>query len=89
MTDKKGLVPIVTQEVGFALQAELNQEGPEYFGSIFQRLFSGDNPAIAKYLYNLVEKLPEDKTIILHAGLGVYRLLESQAEADKMTRELG
>lgn len=89
MIEKKGLVSLVTPEVGFALQAELNQKGSGnlYFEAIFQRLLDGDNPAIAKYLYNLIEKLPENKDIILYAGLGIYRLIESQAEADRMNRE--
>jgi len=92
MTEKKGLLPIVSKEVGFSIQNEVfNSNENEFALNLIRRLANEDNPCIANYLSQLAiqSRTAEMRDAILYAGLGVYRLLESQAEADKMKQELG
>lgn len=91
MSDKQGLVPIVTQEVASAIKAEMLQSNSnDYIIEILERLGDGDNPSIANYLGQLANqsRTPFEKQLIVYAGLGVYRLIESQIEANKMKKEL-
>ena len=91
MSNKKGLLPIISQEVGNSITAEILQtNGDKYMLDLLQRLGVEDNPGIANYVNIMMmqAKIPDTREAILYAALGVYRLLESQAEADKMNREL-
>ncbi len=88
MSDKKGLLPYVSEEIGFALQGEiLEKPGNEYVVEILQRL-TEDNPHVANFIATM--SLNSDGSPLHSAYLSilVYRLLESQADADKMKSEL-
>jgi len=90
MSEKKGLLPVVTESIGSAVQAELlQQEG--YITEMLKRL-QEDNPCIANFISQVAMHSSSEKRVqqqIAYCGLLVYRLLESQAEADKMNQEFG
>ena len=83
MSDKKGVLPTVSEEVCFAVQAEIQQSKEnDYVVDMLSRL-QEDNPFIANFISTFSLKT-SDPTSSTYAGLLVYRLLESQAQADKM-----
>ena len=87
MTDKKGLVPVVQEGIKGALIAEISQRpADEYVVDVIARL-AEDNPGVREFLLNFARACPTPSTA-LYAGVVVYRLLESQSEADKMAREM-
>lgn len=89
MSEKKDLLPFVTNDVSFAVQAELNQLNKnEYIANILKRLFEDDNPNIANFLSKFAIKT-KDPVAVLYSGILVYRLLESQAEANQMGYQFG
>lgn len=79
------LLPIVKEETGFSLQAEL-LECPEnqYVLKHIKRL-ENDNPCIANFISQLAV-LSGDPQSVAYAGILVYRLLESQAETDNLEK---
>ena len=88
MTEKKVLLPIVTPDVGFSVQADILQtEKNKYVLGILERLLK-DNPRVAEFINSIVIYSPEEYAkVIAYTGAVVYRLLESQAEADEMNGE--
>lgn len=85
MSDKKGLLPIVSEDTGHAVQAELlHSRQSEYVSELLERL-QEDNPRIAEFVSRLANKC-RDPTAVTYGSLLVYRLLESQAEADELKR---
>jgi Mg/Co/Ni transporter MgtE len=85
--DRKKLLPYVNEEIGFALQKEfLETQGNEYVTQVLTRLRE-DNPCIANFISNMSVS-SGDPTSCATTGILVYRLLESQAEADKLKSEL-
>ena len=83
MLTKKGKVPKVHGDIDAAVQAELSQsQGNEYVVGMIQRL-QDDNPCVANFVSQLALKT-KDPITTAYAGMLVYRLLESQAQADKM-----
>jgi hypothetical protein len=88
MTKKKGLLPIVKQEVRDVILAEIKQETLEDYVSRQLNNIKEDNPTIASFIDNF-DKISQKK--LIHAryiGVIIYRLLESQAEAEKLEREI-
>jgi hypothetical protein len=84
MSDKKGLLPIVSDEIGYAIEAELIQGHKDhYYGKLLKRLSEEDNPCIANFISKM-SALSTDPGTTTSTALLVYRLLESQAEADRM-----
>lgn len=91
MSEKKGLLPIVKEEIRFAVQAEmLHSDGKTYETEMLQRLAGDDNPRIANFISGFAMKMKtsEAREAAMYAGLLVYRMLESQAEADILNGEL-
>ncbi len=79
-------LPIVTKEIGFAVCAELEQEpGNRYIVRLLERLES-ENPCIAEFISRLAMQHPDPVSVSTSALL-VYRLLESQIEADRLKRD--
>ncbi len=76
-------MPIVTQEVGYAIRAEMEREpGNQYVVKLLEKL-EAENPCIAEFISQLALQ-HDDPVAISTAALLVYRLLESQLEADDM-----
>ncbi len=76
-------LPKVTKETGYAVCRELERERDnDYVIGLLERL-EGENPCIAEFISRLAIQ-HEDPVGISTAALLVYRLLESQAEADDL-----
>lgn len=82
------MLPRVTRDVGFSVCRELEQAGArDYMRELLQRL-DRENPCIAEFVCRLAIQ-HEDPVGVSNAGLLVYRLLESQMEANRLRDELG
>lgn len=80
-------LPRVTRETGYAVCRELEQEdNNDYIISMLARLEAA-NPCVAEFVSRLAIQ-HDDPVGITTAALLVYRLLESQAEADDLRRQL-
>lgn len=80
-------LPQVTKETGFAVCRELEHEdNNDYIIGMLQRL-EAENPCVAEFVSRLAIQ-HDDPVGITTAALLVYRLLESQAEADSLRRQL-
>jgi hypothetical protein len=86
--DMEPLLPVVSERVGASLQNELLSATTEaYVMRVLTRL-STDNPCIANFIAAYAAQ-QKDPTAVTTGAVLVYRLLESQAEADRMRREFG
>lgn len=81
------LLPRVTQETGFAVCRELEREDHnEYVIRLLERV-EEENPCVAEFVSRLAIQ-HQDPAGISTAAMLVYRLLESQAEADALRAQL-
>ena len=81
------ILPRVTKETGYAVCRELEQEdNNDYIIGMLARL-EAQNPCVAEFVSRLAIQ-HDDPVGITTAALLVYRLLESQAEADDLRRQL-
>ena len=81
-------LPIVTQDVGYSVKAELEQTpANEYVTKILERL-EVENPCVAEFISHFSLQ-HEDSVAVSTSALLVYRLLESQMQADEMKDEFG
>ncbi len=79
-------LPRVTRETGFSVCRELEQaQGNEYVIALLERL-EEENPCVAEFISRLAIQ-HDDPVGVSTAALLVYRLLESQLEADALRRE--
>ena len=79
-------LPRVTEGVAASVQGEiLAADGDGYFHKLMERL-EERNPHLAGVLSGFALQ-HENQAAVAAAGLLVYRLLESQAEADRMGQE--
>ena len=82
------LLPIVTQETGYAVCRELERsEHNDYVIGLLERV-ERENPCLAEFVSRLAMQ-HGDPVGISTAAMLVYRLLESQAEADSLRQQLG
>ncbi len=82
------LLPRVTTETGYAVCRELEREDNNaYVIAMLERL-ENENPCVAEFVSRLSIQ-HEDPVGISTAALLVYRLLESQAEADQLRQQVG
>jgi hypothetical protein len=80
-------LPRVTKETGYAVCRELEQEEDNnYIIRLLERL-EEQNPCVAEFVSRLAIQ-HEDPVGISTAALLVYRLLESQIEADELKEQL-
>lgn len=81
------LLPVVKAEVGFSVTEEINvgETDADYILPAIRRL-QIVNPCVANFLAAFAAGT-DDKEAVLICGLVVYRLLESQAEADRMAED--
>ena len=77
----------MTKETGFTVCHELEREANnEYVIKMLERL-ERENPCVAEFVTRLAIQ-NDDPVGITTAALLVYRLLESQAEADALRQQL-
>jgi hypothetical protein len=80
-------LPRVSPEVGQAIRAELEQTaGNEYVAKLLERL-ERENPCVAEFVSQMALQ-HEDPVTVSTAALLVYRLLESQSDADALKRDI-
>ena len=81
-------LPQVTKETGYAVCRELEREdNNDYVIRLLGRL-EEENPCVAEFVSRLAIQ-HDDPVGISTAAVLVYRLLESQAEANTLREELG
>ncbi|RMG15101.1 MAG: hypothetical protein D6731_09060 [Planctomycetota bacterium] len=82
------LLPLVTKETGYAVCRELEREANnDYVIRLLERL-EDENPCVAEFISRLAIQ-HEDPVGLSTAAALVYRLLESQAEADRLREQIG
>jgi hypothetical protein len=80
-------LPRVTKETGYAVCRELEQaEDNDYIIQLLERL-EEDNPCIAEFVSRLAIQ-HEDPVGIATSALLVYRLLESQLDANELRKKI-
>jgi len=80
-------LPTVTKETGYALCRELERsEYNDYVIQLLERV-EAENPCVAEFVSRLAIQ-HDDPVGISTAAMLVYRLLESQAEADALRQQL-
>jgi hypothetical protein len=83
----KPLLPIVDAEVGFSLAKSVGERGDSEFINSELRHINKENPTVADF----IKKWAELGRCSIHTkfcGILVYKLLRSQAEADRMAEDL-
>lgn len=83
----KDLLPFVTNEVGFSIAESI--VGDEYDPETWRKEYlhiKKVNPGVAEFI-KLWSRHGDNKLKTAIMGICVYRLLESQAEADRMAAE--
>ena len=84
MLKKAGPLPQVSEDVSFVVKEEVGQsQGPDYFIQVLERMIE-DNPSLANFLFTHANTCANPSRVIA-SGSVVYRLLESQAEADALS----
>ena len=83
----KTLLPIVDAEVGFSLAKTVGEKGDLEFINSELRRIDKENPVVADFIKKWA-KLGNCSTHTKFCGILVYRMLQSQAEADRMTEDL-
>jgi hypothetical protein len=82
------VLPSVTKETGYAVCRELERAaGNDYVIGLLERL-EEENPCVAEFVSRLAIQ-HGDPVGITTAAVLVYRLLESQAEADALRAQIG
>ena len=80
-------LPIVKEEIGFAIQEEFrNSMGGDYICETLKRM-EKENPCIANFISAYSLQFKESILPTMSCAVLVYRLLESQAEADAMEKD--
>jgi hypothetical protein len=83
----KPLLPVVDSEVGFSLAKTVGEHGDAEFINSELQIINKENPTVASFIKRWAE-LSGCSTHTTFCGILVYKLLRSQAEADRMTEEL-
>lgn len=83
----KPLLPIVDSEVGFSLAKCVGERGDVEFINTELQKITRENPTVANFIKKW-SLLGGCQTHTKFCGILVYKLLRSQAEADRMTEEL-
>jgi len=81
-------LPVVKPEIGGPLERELfDKFDVDYIKETLARLDT-ENPTIARFIRKF-SKTTDDRKGAAFCGVVVYRMLESQAEANRMNAEFG
>lgn len=83
MSEKKGLLPIVNEEIGYSIQRDYARQS-SYCADLVNRL-QEDNPCVLRFIVQMSAR-SEDQKLVAETALLVYRLLESQAETNQLER---
>ena len=81
------ILPVVSKEVAIPIGKSIITENDNEYCKEQLSLLKVKNPVIAHWIENFSNKC-EDKIGATMCGLIVYRLLESQAEANRMKSEI-
>lgn len=80
-------LPLVNGQVGLPIARDLlNQDDDEYIQEEISKI-NDENPVIIEFLQQFAETT-DDETGSLFAGVLIYKLLRSQAEANMMKQEI-
>jgi len=80
-------LPVVTKDTGYAVSRELeSQDDNSYIVAMLARL-ENENPCVAEFISRLAIQ-HQDPIGVSTAALLVYRLLESQTEANNLREQL-
>ncbi len=82
----ENLLPFVTNEVGHSVAQSLDQGDDKKNCEVQLKRIKKTNPAVAEFIRRW-SKTCKDKIGAMMCGILVYKLLESQAEADRMNKE--
>ncbi|MCX6819109.1 MAG: hypothetical protein NT129_03880 [Candidatus Aenigmarchaeota archaeon] len=86
MTEKKGLLPVVSSDTCYSIIQEVSEKSSgDYTIQVLKRL-AEDNPVVATFLAEFALK-SRDPAAISYTTTILYRMLESQAAADKLERD--
>lgn len=80
-------LPVVTKEMGLSVCRELEREEDNDFIVRLLARLERENPCVAEFVSRLAIQ-HEDPVAITTAALLVYRLLESQAEANALGEQM-
>lgn len=80
-------LPIVTKDTGFAVSRELESEDDNNYVIRMLARLQDENPCVAEFISRLSIQ-HQDPVAISTAALLVYRLLESQSEANALREQL-
>lgn len=78
-------LPVVNPEVGYSVATEIGGDQMEYAEEQLRRL-DDENPAVAVFIREWAERSEEPMSAL--GAICVYRMLESQAEANSMMEEI-
>lgn len=81
------LLPFVKTDTGFSIARELVGEFDDSYVKEQLKMIKKNNPTIADFITKFSSKC-DDKTGSAICGIVVYRLIESQIEANKMKKEI-
>jgi hypothetical protein len=84
----KNLLPIVTKEVGYSIAKDMCHDDEKYVIEEIQKI-QDENPVVSNFIMQWMKlnKRKEDRLHVAFLGILVYKMLHSQAEADKMNEE--
>ena len=80
----KGLLPKIKPEIISSVIRDYERDNL-YFANLTQRL-TNENPCILQFIDEMSD-MSNNPKYVLETSLLVYRLLESQAEADKLNED--
>jgi hypothetical protein len=81
------LLPFVKTDTGFSIARELVDKFDDSYIKEQLKIIKENNPTIADFITKFSNKC-EDKNGSAICGIVVYRLIESQTEANKMKKEI-
>lgn len=80
-------LPVVQSGIPASIEREIFDKFDEPYIKEQLKILGDENPVIAQWLKSF-SKTTKDRTGAIFSGLIVYKLLESQAEADRMEEEI-
>ena len=76
------MLPVVHENIGYSLQREIPEDDHVYLLEQMDRIYE-TNPCIARFIDNYAIETDDPVGAAL-CGVMIYRLLESQAEAEEL-----
>jgi hypothetical protein len=84
----KNLLPFVTEEVGYSIAKDMCNDDEKYVIEELQKI-QDENPVVANFIFKWIKinKKKEARINVAFCVIIVYKMLRSQAEADRMNEE--